>query len=190
MTRPRTGKLIVLSGPSGSGKSTVVRRVLGAGGLPLRLSVSATTRQPRPGETNGKEYWFLSEAEFDQAIAAERFLEWAQVFGHRYGTLKSEVDPYLEKGTSVLLEIDVQGALKVKQLRPEAVLVFLRTSSLAEYERRLRARGTEDEQSIQRRVAGAARELEQAEQYDHLLINDDLEDAVAQFHRLLVEVIG
>lgn len=185
MTAPRRGKLIVLSGPSGSGKSTLVRRVLEYQDVPLRLSVSATTRAPRPGENNGQQYWFWTPEQFEQAIAAGAFLEWADVFGHRYGTLKSEVDPYLEQGVSVLLEIDVQGARQVHQLRPDALMVFLRTSTLAEYEKRLRARGTEDEVAIQRRVAGAQCELAEASHYDHEIINDDLESAVRDFRTLL-----
>jgi guanylate kinase len=181
----RTGKLIVFSGPSGSGKSTVVRRVLEPGDLPLRLSVSATTRRPRPGEVDGKNYWFWTPEQFDEAVRGDRFLEWAEVFGQRYGTLKSEVDPYLDQSVSVLLEIDVQGAAQVRRQRPDAVFVFLRTSSLAEYERRLRARHTEDEAAIRRRVAGAERELAAAPSYDYQVINDDLDTAVRQFRDLL-----
>lgn len=185
-----SGKLIVLSGPSGSGKSTVVRKLLEAGDLPVRLSVSATTRPPRPGEVNGREYWFVDRAAFDQAVAEGRFLEWAEVFGHRYGTLKSEVEPYLQQGIHVLLEIDVQGAEQIRRQFPDAVLVFLRTSSLQEYERRLRARGTEDDAEIQRRLQGAVRELAAASRYDYQIMNDDLEEAVRQFRHLIANLGG
>lgn len=184
-----TGRLIVLSGPSGSGKSTVVRKLLEPGDLPLRVSVSATTRPPRPGEVNGREYWFLDQTAFDQAVAEGKFLEWAEVFGHRYGTLKSEVEPYIKKGVHVLLEIDVQGAEQVRRAFPNAVLVFLRTSSLEEYERRLRSRGTEDEAAIQRRLQGAVGELAAASRYDYQIVNDDLDSAVRQF-RQLIEGLG
>lgn len=190
MTGPGLGKLIVLSGPSGSGKSTVVRRVLEARDLPVRLSVSATTRQPRPGEIDGQNYWFWTRDQFDRAIEEGAFLEWAEVFGQRYGTLKSEVDPYLQQGVNVLLEIDVQGAEQVRRVRPDALFVFLRTSSLAEYERRLRRRGTEDEAALQRRVAAAQRELAEAGRYDHEVINDDLETAVRDFRALLQRCCG
>jgi guanylate kinase len=179
------GKLFVLSGPSGSGKSTVVSQVLALARLPLRRSVSATTRQPRPGEIDGQDYHFWTPGQFDEALKAGAFLEWAEVYGQRYGTLKSEVDPYLAKGVSVLLEIDVQGAKQIRRLRPDAVLVFLRTSSLAEYERRLRARGTEEEAALRRRLAAAQQELAEAPSYDYQVINDDLAAAVQEFRGFL-----
>lgn len=179
------GKLIVLSGPSGSGKSTVVRRLLAAGDVPLRLSVSATTRPPRPGETDGKQYHFWTRPQFDHAIARGAFLEWADVYGQRYGTLKDEVDPFLVQGINVLLEIDVQGAQQVKRLRPDCVMVFLRTSSLAEYAKRLRQRQTEDEASLARRIQAAEAELAHAALYDYQVINDDL-DAAVQALRTIV----
>jgi guanylate kinase len=188
--RQHTGRLIVLSGPSGSGKSTLIQKVLEPGDLPVRLSVSATTRPPRPGEVNGREYWFLDPAAFDQAVAEGKFLEWAEVFGHRYGTLKSEVEPYIKQGVHVLLEIDVQGAEQIRRAFPEAVLVFLRTSSLEEYERRLRSRGTEDEAAIQRRLQGAVRELAAASRYDYQIVNDDLDSAVRQFRQLIQSLGG
>jgi guanylate kinase len=186
---PHIGKLIVLSGPSGSGKSTVVARTLASGDLPIRLAVSATTRQPRPGEVDGVHYHFRTPAEFDQAVRAGEFLEWAEVYGHRYGTLRSEVDPYLRRGLCVLLEIDTQGAQAVRRLRPDSLMVFLRTSSLAEYERRLRQRSTEDEASLQRRVESARHELDCASAYDSVIINDDLDEAVRAF-RAVVQRAG
>jgi guanylate kinase len=186
----RPGKLIVLSGPSGSGKSTLIDRALAPGDLNVRLAISATTRAPRAGETEGGDYYYLTRAQFDQAVADHQFLEWAEVYGHRYGTLRSEVDPYLERGESVLLEIDVQGAVAVRSLRPDCVLVFLRASSLAEYERRLRARQTESTESLARRVAGAARELAIGETFDHQVINDNLDEAVQEFRKILLECGG
>ena len=182
---PGQGRLIVLSGPSGSGKSTVVQRLLAAGDLPLRLSVSATTRPPRPGEEDGKQYWFWTPERFDRGIAEGEFLEWTQLFGHRYGTLKSEVEPYLQRGIHVLLEIDVHGAEAIRRQFPQAVLVFLKTPSLAEYERRLRLRGTEDEAAIQRRLERAVAELAAAPRYDYQIVNDDLDQTVREFRRLI-----
>lgn len=181
----QSGRVIVLSGPSGSGKSTVVARTLGSGNLPVRLSVSATTRQPRPGEVDGAHYHFWSAEQFDRAVQNGEFLEWADVHGHRYGTLRTEVEPYLRQGTDVLLEIDVQGARQIIRHYPDALLVFLRTSSLDEYERRLRGRGTEDEATIQRRLAAARRELDAIDEYNVQLINDNLDEAVREFRKIL-----
>jgi len=178
--------LIILSGPSGSGKSTVIDRLLKAGDLPLRRSVSATTRQARPHEKDGVDYHFWSRDRFDGEARAGSFLEWAEVFGYGYGTLRREVEPYRDQGIGVILVIDVQGAERVKQVCPDAASVFLRTSSLATYAARLRERGTDSEQAIARRLAGAERELAQANQYDHQVINDDLDTAVTQF-RAIVE---
>lgn len=182
MTR---GPLIILSGPSGAGKSTVLRRALESSGLPLRLSVSATTRQPRPGEVDGQHYHFWTRARFEEERAAGGFLEWAEVYGRYYGTLRGEVGPFREQGIGVLLDIDTQGAEQVRRLCPEAVSVFLRTSSLAVLEQRLRQRGTETEESLQRRLAGAARELARAGEYDIQVVNDDLDTAVAALTEFL-----
>jgi guanylate kinase len=182
-----TAPLIVLSGPSGVGKTTVIRRARASTDLPLRLSVSATTRTKRPTEQDGVDYYFWDRAQFEQALAAGRFLERAEVYGNYYGTLVSEVEPYREKGTGVILDIDTQGAAQVKQKCPDVVRVLLRASSMAAYEQRLRARGTEDEATIQRRLAGAQREIAaaQAAGYEHEVINDDLESAVAGFRAIL-----
>lgn len=177
--------LILVSGPSGSGKSTIVRRLLEEGELPLRASVSATTRAPRRGEVNGVHYWFWTHEQFEEGLREEAFLEWAEVHGQFYGTLRSEVDPYLARGTGVILEIDVQGADRVRALYPECCSIFLCASSWAEYERRLRARGTEDEAAIARRLDTARRELARASEYDHRVINDDLAAAVAHVRRIV-----
>jgi guanylate kinase len=182
------GPLIILSGPSGSGKSTVIRRLLAEGGLPLRLSVSATTRRPRRGEQDGVEYYFWTRERFQEQVEAGAFLEYAQVHarGQFYGTLRCEVDGYRARGVGVILDIDVQGAAQVRRQYPEAVSVFLRTSSWEVYEQRLRRRGTEDEAAIARRLATARGELERISEYDHVVINDDLETAVAQLRDLIV----
>jgi len=190
-TAPRPGKLFILSGPSGSGKSTVISQALATADLPIRLAVSATTRRPRPGEVDGVHYHFWTPEQFAAAIRDNQFLEWADVYGNFYGTLRSEVDPYLARGESVLLEIDVQGGVQMRQKRPDAVLVFLRTSTPAEYEARLRQRQTDDEASLQRRLKSAEVELAVGNSYDHQLINDRLDEAVAALRAVIrQEVLG
>ena len=146
----------------------------------LGLTVSATTREPRPGEKDGVAYYFLTEDEFDRRVAAGEFLEWAWVHGHRYGTLREEVERVTGQGRSVVLEIDVQGGLNVREALPDAVLVFIEPPSAEELERRLRGRGTEDEASIERRLAGAREEMACAPRYDVRIVNDDLERAVGE----------
>jgi len=179
------GPLIILSGPSGSGKSTALARLLAQADLPLHLSVSATTRKPRPGEMEGFHYYFWSRERFLRERDAGAFLEWAEVHEQYYGTLKSEVEPNRSQGKGVILDIDVQGAAQVRQLYPDSVSIFLRTSSLGAYEERLRRRATEDEAAIQRRLAAARRELEHAAGYDYQVINDDLDAAVAQLRAIV-----
>ncbi len=151
----------------------------------LGLTVSATTREPRPGERDGVAYYFLSEDEFDRRAEAGEFLEWAWVHGHRYGTLRQEVERVRAQGRSVVLEIDVQGGLNVRRSVPDAVLVFIEPPSAEELERRLRGRGTEDEASIERRLAGARGELEQAGSYDVRVVNDDLERACSELQEVI-----
>lgn len=151
----------------------------------LGLTVSATTRQPRPGEVDGTSYYFLSVEDFEQRVAAGEFLEWANVFGNRYGTLRSEVDRNLDAGKSVILEIDVQGALNVRKLMPEAVLVFIEPPSFEALESRLRGRGTEEEEVVQVRLKTAKEELELAPSYDERIVNDDLQEATSEFLRML-----
>src|SRR5262249_18509304 len=146
----------------------------------LRLSVSATTRPPRPGEIDGKEYHFWTRAQFEEQIGVAAFVEWALVHGHYYGTLKSEVDPYREQGIGVILDIDVNGAAQVRSVYGDSVSIFLRTSSLEAYEQRLRKRGTETEDALRRRLARAQNELARAAEYDYQVVNDDLESAVTR----------
>lgn len=179
------GPLIILSGPSGSGKSTVIERLLETAELPLRLSVSVTTRPARPGEQDGVDYHFWDRGRFEKESAAGAFLEWAEVFGNYYGTLVAEVEPYREQGTGVILDIDVQGAAQVRRRCPEAVSIFLRPPSLEVLEARLRSRGTESEDSIQRRLQGARTELARADEYDHQVVNDELESAVRQLREII-----
>ncbi len=180
------GPLLILSGPSGSGKSTVISRLLADQALPLRLSISVTTRSPRPGEAEGTHYYFWSPDRFDREIAAAGFLEWADVFGNRYGTLRTEVEPYRRQGQGVLLEIDVKGWEQVKRRCPDAVSIFLRASTLDAYEQRLRDRKTDSEAAIQCRLEGARAELARAPDYDYQVINDDLEVAVAQVREIVL----
>ena len=175
----RTARLFVVSGPSGVGKGTLVSMVR-AQRDGLGLTVSATTRPPRTGEVDGREYYFLSEEEFSRRVDAGEFLEWADVHGHRYGTLVSEVDRLVGEGSSVILEIDVQGGLNVRKVYPSVVLVFIEPPSLEELERRLRGRGTEDEASISTRLANAAHEMEFASEYDVRIVNDDLDRAAEE----------
>ena len=183
MVKP--GPLVIVSGPSGSGKSTVIDRVLKTSPWPLRLSVSATTRAPRSGEQDGVHYYFWTIERFDSEVQTGAFLEWAEVHGYRYGTLKSEVEPYRQQGRGVILDIDVQGARTVRSRFPEAVLVFLRTSASETYEQRLRRRASEDESKIQERLTTARKELACAAEYHFQVINDDLDVAVAEFQAIL-----
>jgi guanylate kinase len=185
---PDAGKLIVLSGPSGVGKSTILRKLLLRFPDKLRLSISATTRPPRPGETHGVDYFFLSDEQFTQRRKAGNFLECVEVFGqgHWYGTLLDEVRPSLEAGKWIILEIDVDGADMVRQIYPDALTIFLRVDSEQELERRLRARATETDQAIARRLEVARRELARADQYQYQVVNSSIDEAVDQISQILI----
>jgi len=169
----------VVSGPSGVGKGTLVAR-LREWRPSLGLTVSATTRPPREGEVDGVSYYFMNDFEFARRIENGEFLEWANVHGHRYGTLRSEAERLMAQGASVVLEIDVQGGLNVRAVYPEVVLVFIEPPSMEELERRLRGRGTEDESSIELRLANASHEMDLASLYDVRIVNDDLERATEE----------
>jgi len=174
MTNPsESGVLVILSGPSGAGKTTIVRKLLELGDPPVEMSVSATTRPPRSGEVDGQDYHFISKQEFLDKIVANGFLEYVEVFrkGHLYGTLRSEVENRLSHGICVLLEIDVEGAEKVVKQYEKAITIFLSPESSDELERRLRDRGTETEEAIQRRLQTAKQEMQAATWYEHHLIN-------------------
>ncbi|HEY2250742.1 MAG TPA: guanylate kinase [Planctomycetaceae bacterium] len=175
-------QFVVISGPSGSGKTTIVARLLERSTVKLVKSVSATTRKPRKNEIAGENYYFLTSEEFTRRRELGEFLECAEVHGtgNWYGTLRSEVERARSLGGWALLEIDVQGALQIMRKYPQALTIFLRTSSEAEYERRLRGRGTDSEEVIQRRLANARTELESAPQYRYQVVNDDLDRAVGE----------
>jgi guanylate kinase len=175
MTQP--GILFIVSAPSGAGKTSLVRALLGRDRR-LALSVSATTRAPRPGETDGVHYRFLTQQAFRAAIAAGDFLEHAEVFGNLYGTRASDVQDCLAQGRDLILEIDWQGARQVRARLPQAVAVFVLPPSMAELERRLRTRATDSEAVIARRLAQARDDLAQARDYDYLVVNGDFEAAL------------
>jgi guanylate kinase len=173
-------QLVIISGPSGVGKSTVVRQLLEQCPLPLRLSISATTRQPRPGEVDGVNYYFLSHEEFARRKELGDFLECKEVFGRGdwYGTLVQEVERGWQSGYWSVLEIDVEGAMMVVEKYPQAITVFLNVDSLQELERRLRDRGTENETAIERRLTVARHELEYLPKYKHEVFNHSIKQAV------------
>jgi guanylate kinase len=170
----------VIAGPSGVGKGSVVRRLLSSDPEGLVLSVSATTRPPREGEVDGRDYRFVSPQQFRSMVERGELLEWAEVFGHLYGTPASFVEEQRRAGHDVLLEIDVQGAGQVRRVAPDAVLVLLEPPSLEELGRRLKGRGTELDATIAERLSKAEWELSQGERFDHVVVNDDLERASSQ----------
>ena len=173
------GGLYVVSGPSGTGKGTLLAGVLAA--VPdAWVSVSATTRAPRPGEQEGVSYYFLDREDFEELIESDGLLEWADVYGNLYGTPRSEVARRVSEGTQVFLEIDVQGGLQVRSHMPEAVLIFIAPPSMDELERRLVGRQTECADDIARRLEAARGEIEAASCYDYIVVNDDLGRATAE----------
>ena len=179
------GNLYVFTGPSGVGKGTVLRRLLEE--VPgLFLSISATTRAPRPGEVDGEHYYFISKEVFERKIAENAFLEYAQYVGHCYGTLERPVEERLAAGSDVILEIEVQGAMQVHEKRPDAVMVFLAPPSMEELSARLHGRGTESEDKIRRRLETAQHELEYQANFDHIVVNNTVEGAVGVLRELIL----
>ena len=185
MARNRKGLLLVVSGPAGVGKGTV-NAALMARHPEIRMSVSATTRSPRPGEVDGVHYFFKTKEEFDRMIEEDAFLEYMHVFGmNYYGTPKAFVDTEREKGNHVILEIDVNGAKRVKAACPDAVMVFIAPPSLKVLKERLVGRGTETQESIDVRTTTALKELEALPEYDYMVINDVVEEAVGEMEAIL-----
>ena len=182
----KSGVLFIISGPSGVGKGTVAKALLNGSEGQMVFSVSATTRAPREGEVHGREYFFVSAEEFDRMIANGEFLEYMKVFGrNNYGTPRKYVEEQLALGHDVLLDIDVNGAMKVKENCPEAVLLMLAPPTMKELRRRLETRGTETQEVIERRLAEAKSELSRMAEYDYVVVNDDLEVAINQCREIL-----
>ena len=183
--RHDAGKLLVVSGPSGAGKSTVIHKMM-AGREDLRFSVSATTRAPREGEVDGKDYYFLDRERFERMIQENAFLEHAEYVGNYYGTPAAPVLESLEKGISVILDIEVQGASNVRKAMPDAVTVFLAPPSFEALEARLRGRGQDSDEKIRQRLARAREEYREIPKYDYIVINDDADEAAQELAAILL----
>jgi guanylate kinase len=182
-------RVFVITGPSGVGKGTLIRTLLER--IPsLQLAVSATTRSPRPGEADGVDYHFLSDEDFERRVAAGEFVEHASYSGRRYGTLRSELEARTRDGSPVVLEIEVQGARQIARSMPEAVRIFIAPPSQDALRTRLIGRGTDDPEQIQKRLATAAEELGAQGEFSHVVVNDRLEDAVAELERVVAEALG
>ena len=181
----KTGILTVVSGFSGSGKGTIMKRLLEKYPENYALSISATTRDPRPGEMDGREYFFRTVDCFEKMIENDELLEYARYVNNYYGTPKAYVQEQLAKGKDVILEIEIQGALKIKEKYPDTVLLFVTPPSFSELERRLVGRGTESPEVVRERLCRAGEECEGVEAYDYLIVNDELEACVEQVHSIL-----
>lgn len=179
------GSVFVLSAPSGAGKSTLARRLVQQT-EGLIFSISTTTRPPRPGEVEGRDYFFVDDAGFDALAAAGGFLEWVQVYAHRYGTGRAWLEQTLATGVDVLLDIETTGALNIHKALPDAVMIFLLPPSAQELERRLRGRGSDTEEQISLRMQHARHEMELFEAYDYLIVNDDLDRAYRQLESVIL----
>lgn len=180
----RKGKLFVISGCSGVGKGTLLKVFLEKNPQ-IELSISATTRKPRPGEVDGVNYFFLTKEEFETAVKNNEFLEWAEFNGNFYGTKEAYVEKKLNEGKNVILEIETRGAFQIKEKKTDVVLIFILPPSLDELEHRLRGRNTEDEAAIQNRLHEAYRELECSKKYDYCIVNDDLNQAVKELEDVI-----
>lgn len=188
-TRPRPGRLFVVSGPSGVGKGSVIAEVLQRRS-DLWVSVSTTTRAPREGEVSGKDYEFVTAKEFADEVRAGRFLEWAEYAGNSYGTARAAVDGRLSAGSSVILEIDLEGARQVREADPAAVLVLIVPPDRAELEARLRGRGTESSEQLEQRMAAAERELAAANEFDHVIVNEEISATANDLIQLIEHHLG
>ncbi len=189
MNKSTPGKVIAIVAPSGAGKTTIAQRLL-KDYPQLKFSVSATTRPPRKNEKNGKDYYFLSEEEFKRKIDNEDFLEWEFYSGNRYGTLRSEVDKLVKSGYFPLLDIEVKGALNVQKIyNSDAISIFILPPSLEELKNRLQKRGSETNNSLEKRLDRAEQELEYADHFDYSVVNDDLETAYAEIKKIIESFI-
>lgn len=184
-----TGRLIVLTGPSGVGKGTLLRSLLQRH-PELYLSVSVTTRPPRPGEVNGKHYYFVSRAEFDRMVVNNELLEWAEFAGNCYGTPRHPVEEQIRQGRWVVLEIELEGARQIRRNFPEALRIFILPPSMPELECRLRSRGQDSEEAIVRRLERARAEIDAASEFDFQVINDDLDKALERIEEVLFAPVG
>lgn len=184
----KKGCLFVIAGPSGVGKGTLVS-MLREKYPQIGFSVSATTRKPRQGESDGVQYFFLTREDFEKRIQAGEFLEWAEFSGNLYGTNKNFVQKILDEGKSIILEIEVQGAVQVKSKVPESVLIFIKPPSFEELKNRLVKRSTETEAEVEKRLAQVKRELEQAHEFNYVMVNDDLDKAFAELEKIVLNEI-
>ncbi len=181
---PQPGNVFVVSAPSGAGKSTLVQRLVAS--VPdLVFSISFTTRKPRPGEVDGRDYFFVDDAQFDAMVREDGFVEWVQVYGHRYGTGRAWLEGVLASGRDVLLDIETTGAMNLRRTLPQACMIFILPPSAASLEARLRSRGKDSEEQIRIRLQHARHEMELYHVYDYLVMNDELEAAYQQFESII-----
>lgn len=178
------GKLFIISGPSGAGKGTICKRLIEE--TKVELSVSMTTRQPRAGEVEGRSYYFTTKEAFLKNVEADGFLEWAEVYGNYYGTPKAKVDEKLAAGIDVVLEIDIQGALNVKEVYPEGIFIFILPPSMAELRKRITGRGSETEASLKLRLSQTLKEVSYIDKYDYCVVNGELEEAVTRVKSIVI----
>ena len=178
------GKLFIISGPSGAGKGTICKRLVEE--TKVEVSVSMTTRQPRAGEVDGKSYYFTTKENFLKEVEADGFLEWAEVYGNYYGTPKSKLDEKLSAGIDVVLEIDIQGALNVKEVYPEGIFIFILPPSMTELRKRITGRGSETEESLRLRLSQTLKEVSYIDKYDYCVVNGELDEAVARVKSIVI----
>ncbi len=180
----RREKLVVIAAPSGSGKTTVAREIMKLNPS-LAFSVSATTRTMRPGEVEGKDYFFLSREEFKRGIEADEFVEWEELYGNYYGTLKREVDGVLDRGQHLLFDVDVNGGLSIKRQYPDVLMIFIRPRSMEVLRTRLQKRGTESNATMKSRLARVPMEFEKGDGFDHQIVNDVLRQTVEEVQKIV-----
>ena len=178
------GKLFIISGPSGAGKGTICKRLIDE--TKVEISVSMTTRQPREGEVDGKSYYFTTKEDFLKEVEAGGFLEWAEVYGNYYGTPKAKVEEKLAAGIDVVLEIDIQGALNVKEAYPEGIFIFILPPSMAELRKRITGRGSETEESLKLRLSQTLKEISYIDKYDYCVVNGELDEAVTRVKSIVI----